>query len=241
MKVLDFGLAKALDPSPDPDPSQSPTLTAMATQMGVIMGTAAYMSPEQARGKTVDKRTDIWAFGCVLYEMLTGQRAFHGEDVSLTLASVMKSDLNVTRLPPDVPATVRTVLRRCLEKDPSKRIRDIGDVSLAMEGAFETTVSAPSEAIIVPKPRAWQRPETVAFVALASLAVGGLAVWTLMRPELPRLVRFAVSPGEAKEFHVSPQSPDAAISPNGQQLVYLSGSVFGCGSAPCAPPRSALL
>ena len=110
VKVLDFGLAKALDPSPTGDPSQSPTLTAAATQMGVIMGTAAYMSPEQARGKPVDKRADIWAFGCVLYEMLTGQRAFHGEDVSLTLASVMKSDLNVTTLPHDVPAIVRTVL-----------------------------------------------------------------------------------------------------------------------------------
>ena len=117
VKVLDFGLAKALDPHPTGDPSQSPTLTAAATQMGVIMGTAAYMSPEQARGKTVDKRADIWAFGCVLFEMLTGKKAFEGEDVSLTLASVMKSDINVKTLPHDVPATVRTVLRRCLEKD----------------------------------------------------------------------------------------------------------------------------
>ena len=106
-KVLDFGLAKALDPNPEGDPSQSPTLTAAGTQMGVIMGTAAYMSPEQARGKTVDKRTDIWAFGCVLYEMLTGKMAFHGEDVSLTLASVMKSDLNVKALPADVAGAVR--------------------------------------------------------------------------------------------------------------------------------------
>ncbi len=94
--------------------------------MGVIMGTAAYMSPEQARGKPVDKRADIWSFGVVLYEMLTGQRAFQGEDVSLTLASVMKSDVNVATLPVDLPANVRTVLRRCLEKDPSQRIRDIG-------------------------------------------------------------------------------------------------------------------
>ena len=89
MKVLDFGLAKALDTAPAGDPSQSPTLTAAATQMGVIMGTAAYMSPEQARGKTVDERADIWSFGVVLYEMLTGSRPFQGEDVSLTLASVM--------------------------------------------------------------------------------------------------------------------------------------------------------
>ncbi len=115
VKVLDFGLAKALDPNPTGDPSQSPTLTAAATQMGVIMGTAAYMSPEQARGKPVDKRADIWSFGVVLYEMLTGQRAFQGEDVSLTLASVMKSDIKVTTLPPDLPANLRTVLRRCLD------------------------------------------------------------------------------------------------------------------------------
>ena len=111
VKVLDFGLAKALDTTPQGDPSQSPTLTAAATQMGVIMGTAAYMSPEQARGKVVDKRADIWAFGVVLYEMLTGVRPFRGEDVSLTLASVMKSDVDVKTLPPDLPETLRTVLR----------------------------------------------------------------------------------------------------------------------------------
>ncbi len=118
VKVLDFGLAKALDTTPQGDPSLSPTLTAAATQMGVIMGTAAYMSPKQARGKTVDRRGDIWSFGVVLYEMLTGVRPFRGEDVSLTLASVMKSDVDVKPLSPDLPETLRTVLRRCLEKDP---------------------------------------------------------------------------------------------------------------------------
>ena len=134
VKVLDFGLAKALDTTPEGDPSQSPTLTAAATQMGVILGTAAYMSPEQARGKPVDRRADIWAFGVVVYEMLTGARPFQGEDVSLTLASVMKSDVDVKTLPPDLPETLRTVLRRCLEKDPLQRIRDMGDVRLAMAG-----------------------------------------------------------------------------------------------------------
>ncbi len=103
VKVLDFGLAKALDPSPEGDPSQSPTLTAAATQMGVIMGTAAYMSPEQARGKPVDKRADIWAFGCVLYEMLTGTRPFHGGNVSEVLAEVIKSDPNWAALPDETP------------------------------------------------------------------------------------------------------------------------------------------
>ena len=140
VKVLDFGLAKALDTTPQGDPSLSPTLTVAATQMGVIMGTAAYMSPEQARGKTVDRRADIWSFGVVLYEMLTGVRPFRGEDVSLTLASVMKSDVDVKTLSPDLPETLRTVLRRCLEKDPLQRIRDMGDVRLAMEGAFDTGI-----------------------------------------------------------------------------------------------------
>ena len=138
VKVLDFGLAKALDPAPEGDPSESPTLTAAATQMGVILGTAAYMSPEQARGKTVDKRTDIWAFGAVLYEMLTGRRAFESEDVSLTLADVMRAEVDLTTLPRDTPATVRTIVARCLKKDPLQRMRDIGDVRLVLDGAFDT-------------------------------------------------------------------------------------------------------
>ena len=117
VKVLDFGLAKALDPVQEGDPSNSPTLTAAATQMGVIMGTAAYMSPEQARGKTVDKRADIWSFGVVLYEMLTGQRAFHGEDVSVTLADVIRADVSWDKLPNDLPPALSTYLGRCLEKE----------------------------------------------------------------------------------------------------------------------------
>ena len=189
VKVLDFGLAKALDPTPEGDPSQSPTLTAAATQMGVIMGTAAYMSPEQARGKPVDKRADIWAFGCVLYEMLTGQRAFHGEDVSLTLASVMKSDLNVTRLPPDVPATVRTVLRRCLEKDPKQRVHDIADVRLAMEGAFETTVSTSSGPSVAPYLQVWQRPVLALIAALLVAVVSAIAAWFYAQPAGPATCR----------------------------------------------------
>ena len=122
VKVLDFGLAKALDTTPEGDPSLSPTLTAAATQMGVIMGTAAYMSPEQARGKPVDKRTDIWAFGVVLYEMLTGKRAFAGEDVSDALASVLKTDPEWDALPSGTPASLRQAVRACLQKDPKQRV-----------------------------------------------------------------------------------------------------------------------
>ena len=143
VKVLDFGLAKALDPNPEGDPSQSPTLTAAATQMGVILGTAAYMSPEQARGKTVDKRADIWAFGAVLFEMLSGKRPFEGRDVSETLGAVLRLEPDWDTLPGDTPPRLSTLLRRCLEKEPKQRVHDVADVRLAMEGAFETTVTAP--------------------------------------------------------------------------------------------------
>ena len=188
--------------------------------MGVIMGTAAYMSPEQARGKPVDKRADIWAFGCVLYEMLTGQRAFQGEDVSLTLASVMKSDLNVKTLPHDVPATVRTVLRRCLEKDPLQRIRDMGDVRLAMKGAFETTVNAPSEPAAVPQLPIWQRPVPVALAGLALATIVSLVVWTLRpQPSFP-LLRMAVSVPPSAPVAVNSPFTEVAISADGTTVVY---------------------
>ena len=200
VKVLDFGLAKAFQPdASDPNLSQSPTisLTAAATQMGMVLGTAAYMSPEQARGKPVDKRADIWAFGCVLYEMLTGQRAFHGEDVSLTLASVMKSDLNVTRLPHDVPATVRTVLRQCLEKDPTQRIRDIGDVRLAMEGMLESGVGISA----IPQPARWK--QALPWVAgIVFAVITGIAVWSLTRADLASrpVTRLSVTPPPSVSF-----------------------------------------
>ena len=148
VKVLDFGLAKAIEPTgvASPSVSQSPTITTPAmTQAGMILGTAAYMSPEQARGKPVDKRADIWAFGCVLYEMLTGKRAFGGEDVSLTLADVMKGEADWQALPATLPPGIRTVLTRCLQKDPKQRLRDIGDVRLALDGAFERATSQTSQ------------------------------------------------------------------------------------------------
>jgi serine/threonine-protein kinase len=164
VKVLDFGLAKALDPNPEGDPSQSPTLTAAATQMGVIMGTAAYMSPEQARGRTVDRRADIWAFGAVFYEMLTGRRAFEGEDVSLTLSAVLQREPSWDALPAETPSAVTTFLKSCFMKDARQRARDIGDVRLALEGAFdsaddagprrESRAAAPRAAIAAP----WRPP-----------------------------------------------------------------------------------
>ena len=148
VKVLDFGLAKAFQPdASDPNMSMSPTisLTAAATQMGMVIGTAAYMAPEQASGKAVDKRADVWAFGVVLFEMLTGARPFDGDDVSKTLAHVIAIDPDWSTLPTVVPPVLGTFLRGCLEKNPKQRVQAIGDVRLAIEGAFETTVSTPAD------------------------------------------------------------------------------------------------
>ena len=131
MKVLDFGLAKLVAREaggPGPDLTNSPTMIG-GTREGVILGSAPYMSPEQARGAAVDKRTDIWAFGCVLYEMLTGARAFGGDDISETLAAVLRDEPDVNR----VPARARVLLQRCLEKDPKRRLRDIGDAMPLLE------------------------------------------------------------------------------------------------------------
>ncbi len=139
VKVLDFGLAKALAPDPisgdgpAEDLSLSPTLTQAMTGIGVLLGTAGYMSPEQARGKPVDRRADIWAFGCVLYEMLTGQRLFTGETATDVIGAVVHKDPDLDELPPKVPARIRRLLERCLEKDPSRRLQSIGEARIALQ------------------------------------------------------------------------------------------------------------
>src|SRR5208282_1867794 len=164
VKVLDFGLAKAFDaaPSTAADPVNSPTLTMEATQAGVILGTAGYMSPEQARGKPVDKRADIWSFGVVFYEMLTGRSTFAGETVSDTLAAILKSDPDWSRLPAGTPIGVRRLLQRCLERDPKKRLRDIGDAWNDMD--------RPVEAAAVRSGRQWL-PWTVAVLAVLGAVI----------------------------------------------------------------------
>src|SRR5262249_29331540 len=135
VKVLDFGLAKALaNDASAPEAARLPTITSPAlTRLGVILGTAAYMSPEQARGKEGYKRSDIWAFGCVLYEMLSGKRPFEGSEVTDTLAGVLKSDPDWSALPGQTPHGIRRVLPRCLEKDPQRRYHDIPDARLGLE------------------------------------------------------------------------------------------------------------
>src|SRR5260221_12241255 len=148
VKVLDFGLAKMLERETAAGPlTMSPTLTVHATQAGVILGTAAYMSPEQARGRAVDRRTDIWAFGCVLLEMLTGRRAFDtGESVSDAIATILKEEPDWTRLPAATPARIRELLARCLRKDPARRLRDIADARLEIDDAL----SAPRDGLLAP-------------------------------------------------------------------------------------------
>ncbi len=222
VKVLDFGLAKLVEPIGSAvhaaGLSMSPTITTPAmTGMGIILGTAAYMSPEQARGRPVDKRTDIWAFGVVLYEMLTGRRAFEGEDVSLTLAAVMKSDPDLQALPPDVPAAIRVCLARCLHKDPRQRLRDIGDVRLALEGAFDVPAVAPATAPAPTKPPLWRRLVPVAAI-VAGIAMG-FAGW-YARPTAPRPVtRFDhVLPGDV-QFRAGSRRLIAA-SRDGRKLAY---------------------
>ena len=139
VKVLDFGLAKAFQGDTVGDPTESPTITAMATATGVIIGTAAYMAPEQARGKAVDKRADIWAFGVVLFEILTGKRPFTGNDVSETLAAILRDDADVDALPVDTPVELRRVIRICLQRDQRERAHAIGDVRLVI-GCFRHQV-----------------------------------------------------------------------------------------------------
>jgi serine/threonine protein kinase len=150
VKVLDFGLAKALSVGPEGssdsfDPSRSPTMTAaMGTQAGLILGTAAYMAPEQARGKKVDRRADIWAFGVILFEMLTGERLYSGETVTDIIAAVVTREPDWSKLPGDTPVALRRLLKRCLQKDPRKRLRDIGDAALELTEEPEVEIAAPS-------------------------------------------------------------------------------------------------
>jgi serine/threonine-protein kinase len=177
VKVLDFGLAKAFAGDGGLDLSNAPTLTAMGTEEGRILGTPAYMSPEQARGKAVDKRTDIWAFGCVLYEMLTGKEAFRGETVSDTIAAVLAREPDWQVLPPATPAKIRDLLRRCMQKESQHRLRDIGDARIEIEEASTAPAMAEPAAQAKGIRVRWQGALLwgVAFLLLA--AVTGMAVW----------------------------------------------------------------
>ncbi|HEY4229035.1 MAG TPA: protein kinase [Thermoanaerobaculia bacterium] len=219
VKVLDFGLAKALhrDGSSSPDVTRSPTLTAASTQAGVVIGTAAYMSPEQARGKGVDKRADIWAFGAVLYEMLTGRKTFEGETVSDMLAAVLRADIDWAALPRETPPSVRRVLRRCLDRDPKTRFHDIADARLELDEKLEVAPAAPLAAR-PPRRAPW-------LVALAALAlVAGFGWWRALnfRPAAaPSAVRFAVSLPPTDQIPFD-DMPVLDLSRDGKSLVFLA-------------------
>jgi len=180
VKVLDFGLAKALDPTPVGDPSQSPTLTAAATQMGVIMGTAAYMSPEQARGRPADRKSDIWALAVVLVEILTGRKVFEGDDISMTLSGVLEQPPDLSVLPAEISPSLTAFLGRCLAKDPKERFHDVADVRLAMDGAFDPADTARVREVQI---QVWQRPVAVGLIALFAATAASLAAWGLARSE----------------------------------------------------------
>ena len=226
VKVLDFGLAKLVE-GQLPGPSQgeryaeedSPTLTspALMTGMGVILGTATYMSPEQARGKELDARVDIWAFGCVLYEMLTGRRAFPGDDVTETVAAVVKSEPDWSALPPDLSPTLRVYVQRCLEKQPRGRVSSIADVRLALEGAFDT-------ATLLPGRSAW-RPRTAIIGVVLALVVGGVAAWMVkpspVAPSQP-VSRFALASG-ASPLAIANNNRDLALTPDGRHVIFFAG------------------
>ena len=229
VKVLDFGLAKALDTTPQGDPSESPTLTAAATQQGVILGTAAYMSPDQAAGQIADKRSDIWSFGVVLFETLTGQRAFTGETVSHVLASVLKTDPNWALVPANTPQPIRRLLRRCLERKPKRRLSDAGEALLHLEEATTTPAEEPSPATAVTpvaQPAVWRQALLLALGAVIVSLTTGLAVWTMMRSGTIAvdLIRFAIVPPDTAPLALSGNYPHLAISPDGTQIIYASAA-----------------
>ena len=233
VKVLDFGLAKPTDPfgggssvSPTASPTMSPTITSGGTAAGTILGTAAYMSPEQARGKAVDQRTDVWAFGCLLFEMLTGKRAFFGETVSDTLAAVLRGEPEMAALPANTPASLRRLIRRCLEKDPERRLRDLADARIEIVDAQEGRAdaedapgrgAAPVAAAPAPRRRPW-------LAALGALLLTAAALFTGARIQrVPTPASWSATiPGAG--FNTGSTS---AISPDGRWIAYSPPMLVG--------------
>jgi serine/threonine-protein kinase len=226
VKVLDFGLAKVTAGSAaDVDLSQSPTVTAAGTREGVIVGTAAYMSPEQARGRPLDKRTDIWSFGCVLYELLTGRRAFPAETVSDTIVAILGREPNWGALPVGTPAHVRVLIERCLQKDPKQRLRDIGDVRLSVDDELATT----SKATATGRPH---RSRAIAWsVALVVGIITGAGLWSLrttLQPFDSSVARLVMPlPAGDRPLQSTLLDPLFALSPDGSRLAYVHRSADG--------------
>ena len=218
VKILDFGLARAFSgDSGSGDPADSPTLSAM-TAPGTILGTAAYMSPEQARGKTVDKRTDIWALGCVLYELLTGKHTFPGEDVTDILGAVLHREPDWQALPEATPTAVRTLLRRCLQKDAKRRLRDAADIQIELEEAHGAP-AIPMVAKAAPPAPLWRRATPFVLTGLVVAAItAGIAIWNRPAPTAQPVSRLVV-PMVGNERLVEESA--VALSPDGAHLAYV--------------------
>jgi serine/threonine-protein kinase len=245
VKVLDFGLAKlnesrASNVSNEPNAlSMSPTITSPAmTGIGVLLGTAAYMSPEQAKGRPADKRSDIWAFGCVLYEMLTGRRAFEGDGVSDTLAAVIRAEPDWGRLPPDTSDPIRLVIRRCLEKDPRQRIPDavIAAFLIEEEATFAPSGSQHPASIgqrvdaAVSEVRQElarvirRRAVAYAIAGVAAALCAGITVWTVMRTDPPSVYRWLLTTNRQDPLIVGGMEVDLAVTPDGKKVIYHSAT-----------------
>jgi eukaryotic-like serine/threonine-protein kinase len=223
VKVLDFGLAKAFaGDGANEDPSNSPTLSRAATMQGVILGTAAYMSPEQARGKPVDKRTDIWAFGAVLYELLTGKQAFHGETTTEILAAVLRGEPDWQALPEATPPSIRTLLRRCLQKEVSRRVRDAADVRIEIEEALAAPSVSPTTS--APTNKSWRQAllwSSASSVAVAILAA--IIAWNLKPSPSPQPVsRTVINLPPGQQLAGLDGGPAVALTPDGTHLAYVA-------------------
>jgi len=223
VKVLDFGLAKAgVGDTTSRDLSQSPTLAVSGTRDGVILGTAAYMSPEQARGKPVDKRTDVWAFGCVLYEMLTGRIAFGGDTVSDTIAAILGREPEWSAL--QAPASLRRVLQRCLEKDPRRRLHDIADARIEIEDIISGAADAPADGTAV-NTRRHSLGLLWSIAAAAMLVVVGALMWNLQTARRaptapPRISRMTIASSGTAAVGIA-RGRGLAITPDGTRVIYV--------------------
>ncbi len=240
VKVLDFGLAKAIAVDSSPGVvAASPTITSpAATAMGTIMGTAAYMSPEQARGRAVDKRSDIWAFGAVLYEMLTGRRAFDGEDVSDTLANILKREPDWSALPPGTPPAIERVLRRCLTRDPRFRTHDVADVRIELDERASADAAAAARATggRAGSLKGFERMAWLG-VALALAAIAGFALWRGRAPETVTqpVLRFQIPAPDKHSFGALGGAgvglvTVSSLSPDGTRLVFYAADQLGKGA-----------
>lgn len=224
VKILDFGLARLSDPAHAIASSSAATLTSPApmTGVGMILGTAAYMAPEQAKGRTADKRSDAWAFGCVVYEMLTAKRAFEGEDITDTIAAIMRGEPDWSALPPQTPAAIRALLHRCLERDRGKRIADVAAATFAIDEAAQLTPGASSLGSVSPSRPMWRRAIPIAASSLLAATMGAGAAWLILRdsalpPHVSRLQILTTSPAT---LTIDGTLGDVAITPDGSRIVY---------------------